>query len=140
MQQFFDFLPAPLDGLGFIANYTFSDAKDSAGFDLVATSRNSYNLIGLYEKGPFSARVAYNYRDRAVFEFTEGRPSYIGARSQLDVQFGLDVTKDIAIQFQAQNLIPTDSATVEFSGNDPVALNSYAFAERRFILGIRAKF
>lgn len=139
-QQFLDFLPAPFDGLGLIANYTFSDATDDAGFDLVATSRHSYNLIGLYEKGGFSARIAYNYRSRAVFEFTEGRPSYIGARSQLDVQFGIDLTDNVALQFQGQNLIPTDSATIEHSGNNPVALNSYALAERRFVIGVRGKF
>ena len=140
VQQFLDFLPGPLNGLGFIANYTFSDARDSNGFDLVATSRNSYNLVALYEKGPFSARLAYNYRDRAVFEFTEGRPSFIGARSQLDAQFSVDITKNVAVQVQAQNLLPEQSATVELSGGNPLATNSYALAERRYIIGLRARF
>jgi len=140
IQQFFDFLPSPLDGFGIIANYTYSDAVDSNGFPLVATSQNSYNLVGLYEKGPFSARVAYNYRDEAVFEFTQGRPSFIAPRSQLDAQFGIDITENFAVQFQAQNLFPKDSATIEYSLIGPVALNSYALSERRFSLGIRAKF
>jgi iron complex outermembrane receptor protein len=140
IQQFFDFLPSPLDGLGMIANYTYSDAEDSAGFPLVATSKNSYNLIGLYEKGPVSARVAYNYRDEAVFEFTEGRPSFVGPRSQLDAQLGFDLSKGFGLQFQAQNLIPTKSATVEYSLIGPVALNSYALSERRYSVGVRARF
>ncbi|WP_066656720.1 MULTISPECIES: TonB-dependent receptor [unclassified Sphingomonas] len=140
VQQFFDFLPAPLDGLGIIANYTFSDSEDNAGFPLVAVSKNSYNLVGLYEKGAFSARIAYNYRDAAVFEFSEGRPSYIGARSQLDAQIGIDLAKGIALSLQAQNLIPEDSATTEYSAAGPVALNSYALSERRFSIGVRAKF
>jgi iron complex outermembrane receptor protein len=140
IQQFFDFLPSPLDGLGVIANYTFSDAKDSNGFPLVATSRNSYNLIGLYEKGAISMRLAYNYRDEAVFEFTEGRPSFIAARSQLDFQFGVDVSKRVSVQFQALNLIPSQSATIEYSQIGEVALNSYALAERRFSFGVRARF
>lgn len=140
IQQFFDFLPAPLDGFGIIANYTYSDATDSNGFPLVATSKNSYNLVGLYEKGPFSARIAYNYRDEAVFEFTEGRPSFIGARSQLDAQMGFDLTDNIAVQFQAQNLFPKKSATIEYSVIGPVALNSYALSERRYSLALRAKF
>ena len=139
-QQFLDFLPSPLDGLGVIANYTYSDATDSNGFPLVATSKNSYNLVALYEKGPISARVAYNYRDEAVFEFTEGRPSFIAPRSQLDAQLGFDITKRIAIQFQAQNLLPEDSATVEYSQFGPLALNSYALAERRYSIGVRARF
>lgn len=140
VQEFFDFLPSPFDGLGIIANYTYSDSKDNAGFPLVAVSKNSYNLVGLYEKGPISARVAYNYRDEAVFEFSEGRPSFIGPRSQLDAQLGIDLTKQIALSFQAQNLIPDDSATTEYSAAGMVALNGYALSERRYTVGIRAKF
>lgn len=140
VQQFMDFLPSPFDGLGVIANYTYSDSEDNAGFPLVAVSKNSYNLIGLYEKGPFSARIAYNYRDEAVFEFSEGRPSFIGARSQLDAQLGYDITEGISVSFQAQNLLPKKSATTEYSNFDETAMNSYALSERRFSLGLRAKF
>lgn len=139
IQQFFDFLPSPLDGFGIIANYTYSDSQDQSGFPLVAVSKNSYNLVGLYEKGPFSARLAYNYRDEAVFEFSEGRPSFVGARSQLDAQVGLDIMKGVAVSLQAQNLMPRKSATHEYSVNE-IALNSYALSERRFSVGLRAKF
>lgn len=139
VQQFMDFLPSPFDGLGIIANYTYSDSEDNAGFPLVAVSKNSYNLIGLYEKGPVSARIAYNYRDEAVFEFSEGRPSYIGPRSQLDAQLGFDITKNFTLSLQAQNLMPKKSATEEYSVV-PVALNSYALSERRFSVGLSAKF
>jgi iron complex outermembrane receptor protein len=140
IQQFADFLPSPFDGLGIIANYTYSDSEDNNGFPLVAVSKNSYNLVGLYEKGPFSARVAYNYRDEAVFEFSEGRPSFVGARSQLDAQIGFDLTENFALSLQAQNLMPKKSATSEYSNFNPTALNSYALSERRFSVGVRAKF
>jgi iron complex outermembrane recepter protein len=140
VQQFFDILPAPFDGLGVIANYTYSDSTDSNGFPLVATSKHSYNLVGLYEKGRFSARVAYNWRDDAVFEFTQGRPDVIAARSQLDAQFGFDLTSKIALSFQAQNLVPEDAATVELSYFNEQAINSYALSETRYTFGVRAKF
>ena len=140
IQRFFDFLPAPFDGFGVIANYTYSDAKGDDGIPLVGVSKNSYNLIGLYEKGPFSARVAYNYRDEAAFSFTEGRPDYIDKRSQLDFQMSYDINKQFSVQFQAQNLMPKDSATIEYSDISPVALNSYALSERRYSIGFRAKF
>jgi iron complex outermembrane recepter protein len=145
VQQFLDFLPSPLDGLGFIANYTYSDSEDSFGFPLVAVSKNSYNLVALYEKGPVSARVAYNYRDDSLFEFTLESggvriPNNIGKRSQLDAQIGFDITDNFALQFQAQNLIPKDSATVEYTGTNPLALNSYALSERRLSAGVRLKF
>jgi iron complex outermembrane recepter protein len=140
IQRFFDFLPAPFDGFGVIANYTFSDAKGDNNTPLVGVSRNSYNLIALYEKGPFSARVAYNFRDKAAFSFTEERPDYIDKRSQLDLQLGYDINKQFAVQFQAQNLMPRQSATIEYSQLSPLALNSYALSERRFSVGVRAKF
>jgi iron complex outermembrane recepter protein len=140
IQQFLDFLPAPFNGFGIIANYTYSDSEDDAGFPLVAVSKNSYNLVGLYEKGPFSARLAYNYRDEAVFEFSEGRPSFIGTRSQLDAKLGFDMNKNISVSLQAQNLMPKESATEEYSNFAPTALNSYALSERRFSVGLRAKF
>ncbi len=139
IQQFFDFLPSPLNGLGVIANYTYADSEDSSGFPLVATSKNSYNLIGLFEKGPVSARVAYNWRGESIFEFTQGRPEIIGARSQLDAQLGVDISKQLALSFQATNLIPKDSATVEYNNFNRDALNSYALSERRFTAGIRLK-
>lgn len=138
--QFFDFLPSPLDGLGVIANYTFADSEDSAGFPLVATSRNSYNLVALYEKGPVSARIAYNWRDDSVFEFTQGRPDVIAALSQLDAQIGFDLNDQVTLQLLGQNLLPRQSATVEISNFNPVALNSYALSERRLSIGVRAKF
>jgi iron complex outermembrane recepter protein len=140
IQQFLDFLPSPFDGFGIIANYTYSDSEDDKGTPLVAVSKNSYNLVGLYEKGVFSARVAYNYRDESVFEFSQDRPSFIGARSQLDAQIGFDITKNLALSLQAQNLVPEDSATEEYSNFEPTALNGYALSERRFSLGLRAKF
>lgn len=138
--QFFDFLPAPFDGFGIIANYTFADSEDSSGFPLVATSKHSYNLVALYEKGPVRARIAYNWRDDAVFEFTQGRPDVIAARSQLDAQISFRLFDDITLTLQGQNLLPRDSATVEVSNFNPVALNSYALSERRLTIGLRAKF
>ncbi len=140
VQQFFDFLPAPFNGLGVIANYTFSDSEDSNGFPLAATSRHSYNLVAIYESGPVSARVAYNWRDEAVFEFTQDRPDVIGARSQLDAQIGFDLTDTFQLTFQGQNLLPRQSATVEYSNFNQTALNSYALSERRYTVGLRARF
>jgi iron complex outermembrane receptor protein len=138
--QFFDFLPAPFDGLGVIANYTFADSEDSSGFPLVATSKHSYNLVGLYEKGPFSARIAYNWRDDSIFTFTQGRPNFIAALSQLDAQMAFDVTKDFTVQVLGQNLMPKDSAVREFSAGNPDALNRYALSERRLSIGARLRF
>jgi len=139
-QVFFDRLPAPFDGLGLIANYTYSDAEDNLGNPLVGVSKNSFNITAIYERGSFSSRLAFNKRDEAVFSFTETRPDFIGGSSQLDLQLGWTINKHLNVQFLASNLIPEDSATIEYSQVGVSALNSYALSERRFSIGIRAKF
>lgn len=140
VQHFFENLPAPFDGLGVIANYTYSDATDQNGNPLVAVSKNSYNLIGLYERGPWAGRLAYNYRDEAVFSFTQGRPNFIGEIAQLDAQVSFKINNAVTVQLQAVNLLPEDSATTEYSQFGPVTLNSYALSDTRYMFGVRGRF
>jgi iron complex outermembrane receptor protein len=138
-QRFFDFLPAPFSNFGVIANFTYTNGLLSNGFQYPGLSMHSGNIVGLYESGPFSARLAYNTRDKAIYLFNEGRPNYIGARSQLDFQAGYNLTKDISLQFSAQNLRPKDSATIEYGAGGPIQLSSYGLSETRYSIGIRAK-
>lgn len=138
-QQAFDFLPVPFNGLGVITNYTFSDAELDDGQPVVGNSENSYNLIGYYEAGPFQTRLAYNYRDEAVFSFTQGRPDFIDEIGNLDFQASYDVNDKITLSFQAINLLPEQSAVVEYSADSPTLLNSYALSERRYFFGIRGR-
>ena len=49
------------------------------------------------------------------------------------------MNKRVALQFQAQNLFPKESATVEYSGFNSTALNSYSLSERRYTVGVRVK-
>lgn len=139
IQRFFDFLPAPFNSFGVIANYTYTNGLLSNGFQYPGLSMHSGNLVGLYENGPFSARLAYNSRDKAVYIFNENRPNYIGARSQLDFQAGYNLSKDVSVQFSAQNLRPKDSATIEYGAAGPIQLSSYGLSETRYTIGLRAK-
>ena len=160
-QSFLDWLPGAWSGLGYQLNFTYVDNQGITNANLSTVSgggttqqdplitftdlpladysKTSYNIVAMYDRGKFSARLAYNYRDEAVFEFSEGRPSFIGSRSQLDAQVGFDINRNFALSLQAQNLMPKKSATKEYSVNE-VALNSYALSERRFSVGLRAKF
>jgi iron complex outermembrane recepter protein len=72
-RQFFDKLPGAFGGLGMEANYThmqggMTDVVTNETTDFPGMSKNAYNLVGLYEKGPWSARVAYNWRSKFVAE------------------------------------------------------------------------
>ena len=96
--QFFDFLPAPFDGLGVSANYTYIDSStkvpndpdvvptdtDGSTFgDLPADglSKNSYNVAAFYEKGPWQIRLAYNWRSE--FLLSVGPNGYNGTNDNL---------------------------------------------------------
>ena len=72
MQRDLDFLPAPFDKLGIIANYTYADGSNlyrnvgDSGLDQLkrfpGLSENSYNLTLYYETPQWGARLASTYR------------------------------------------------------------------------------
>ena len=81
-QQFYDSLPGIFRGLGLQANFTYitgstdtADTTPGAALGARTTkpyaqvSKTSYNVIGLYERGAFSARLAYNWRGSYVDTF-----------------------------------------------------------------------
>jgi TonB-dependent receptor len=77
--QFFDFLPGPLRGLGVLASYTHVDSETldpvlRQDVTLPNFSRNSWNLVGMYELHDVTARVAYGFRDR----YFSGSTSIVG--------------------------------------------------------------
>lgn len=97
--QFFDFLPAPFDGLGMSANYTYIDSStripnasnavpvdtDGSLFDDLPAdglSKNSYNVAAFYEKGPWQIRLAYNWRSEYLLSI--GPNGYNGTNNNLD--------------------------------------------------------
>jgi TonB-dependent receptor len=118
IQTFFDFLPSPLDGFGVQANYTFVDSKAPgpiAGTDvpLQGLSKNSYNIVGFFEKWGFRARVAYNYRDDYV-ETTSGPgsgalPVFSAPFGVLDASIGYNINEHIDISIDGTNLLKTAS-------------------------------
>jgi iron complex outermembrane receptor protein len=107
-QQFYDFLPGWLSGLGLQVNYTYidSDVEDS-NLPLAGLSRHSYNIIGIYEKGPVSARIAYNWRDRYLTSVSSGIPVYLDAYGWLDASVSYRFTDKISLAIEGTNLLNT---------------------------------
>lgn len=83
----FTFLPPPFNDFGTMINYTYIDSEfiDDSGISnpFPGTSENTYNAVLFYERGGFSTRFAYNFRDDYLLvpsptgdgrnnEFTEG--------------------------------------------------------------------
>ncbi|WP_293981580.1 TonB-dependent receptor [Sphingobium sp.] len=140
-QQPLTMLPAPFDGLGFNANYTFTDAgkiqftQGGNAYPLTSVSKHSFNLVGYYEKGPVSTRIAYNYRSKYVEDALSSRLDgvYVKPIGQLDASFRLTLNKAVALTVDATNI--TD---------EPIErVNKYGFGRgyevngRTFMFGVR---
>lgn len=144
-QTFFDFLPSPFDGLGMQLNYTYvySKAPSPAAADtsgnalqvpLEGLSKNSYNAILMYEKGPFEARVAYNWRSRWVVT-TQGNgtgnlPVYNDAYGQMDASVTYHVNQHFDLTLAGTNL--TDAKLKTLFGPRPgdVQINDRVYSLR----------
>ena len=145
--QFFDFLPAPFDGFGISANYTYIDSSTEIPAEVDAQpvdtdgstfgempadglSKNSYNVAAFYEKGPWQIRVAYNWRSEYLLGV--GANGYNGTNNNLDdeaIAWKLPVYSDEYGQLDA---------SVFYSFNDNIKLglemNNLNNAEQRTIM------
>jgi TonB-dependent receptor len=115
-QQFFDTLPGWMSGLGVQANYTYvhSSMTNGAAGDqpLPNLSRHSANLVGMYERGPVSARIAYNWRDKFLSGFTNvvgvgALPIYTRGYGWLDASFSYRLDDRVTLSVEGTNLLRT---------------------------------
>ena len=138
-QYTFNMLPAPFDGLGIQANYSYT--HPSTAF----TNSVTYNLIGFYEKGPLQLRVAYNWRNAQVLSSnvvtvngaSVHNDEFQGAYGQLDASIQYAVTKNVFLFAQALNL--TDRKSIKYFGV-PDRIEDFEGYGRRFAVGARVKF
>jgi TonB-dependent receptor len=157
-QQHFDFLPGAFSGLGVSANYTYADSEQPNGSPLLDISKNTYNLQGFWEYKDVALRLAYNYRDG--FLDTENEKRIIGIdatgtnagdntnpdavygnnyrkdRGQLDFSASWDINEHFTLVGNATNL--TGEASIY--QNEIGSSWKYTEADRRYTVGIRAKF
>ncbi|HEU5080801.1 MAG TPA: TonB-dependent receptor [Opitutaceae bacterium] len=114
-QQFFDFLPGALKGFGVQANYTYIDGKTDdpahpgTQQQITQVAKNNYNAILIYERGPFSSRLAYTWRGTYIDSYNQPgfQPNtvYVQPTQQLDFSASYDLTKQITLTFDATNLL-----------------------------------
>lgn len=134
-QRFFNFLPAPLDGLGVQANYTYIRNKGisnanltSVGSDggiisnpgtqnstldpgtLEGLSKHAYNLVGMYEKDKLAVRLAYNWRSRYLVTAVDCcvyLPVWQKAAGFLDATVRYALTDNVELNLRGSNLLNT---------------------------------
>lgn len=120
--QFFDFLPGWLKGFGVQANFTYLDSDGGVnsatnpytnatvtGVDLPMTgiSKRSYNFIAMYEKGDWSARLAWNWRSRYLLTTSDAAthlPTWSDNYGQLDASVFYHINKNMQVGLQMNNL------------------------------------
>jgi TonB-dependent receptor len=152
-QRFFDFLPGALSGLGLQANYTYVDSSAATiaanaqtggaaiSVPIQGLSKNSYNLIVLYEKYGINARLAYNWRD----DYLQGTnnvgtgqlPIFGKAYGVLDASISYDFNPRVAVTFDAQNLLKQEFKTYQI---EEARLRDYQVDDRRFSARIRIRY
>ncbi|MDJ0921871.1 MAG: TonB-dependent receptor [Henriciella sp.] len=143
--QNFDFLPAPWNGFGVQANYTYIDAGETIDEDgelapVEEISEDTVNLIGYYETDRWGARLAYNYRSEyftGVGRGTNDGDRTVDARGQVDFSANLNVTDQLSLGFEAFNL--TDEPVFEYDGVEE-RLRNYANEGRTFVVSARYDF
>jgi len=140
----FYFLPDPFDGFGLLATYSYIDSStpstDSTGRALPfpGLSRNNVNLVGYYEKGPYSVRVAYNWRDDYLLSLSNAQTGiFNGSYTDMSATLRYDLTDNLSLGFEAQNLL--DEKQRSYDGFQE-ALRTNVFYGRVFKATISAKF
>lgn len=150
-QQPFTFLPAPFDGFGFYANYTYieSDVELDAAFvtgsfPLPGLSENNLNLSLWYYKAGFEARVAYRYRDAFATELGDvpDQILYTDSEAVVDFQASYQFQEGSSLEglqllFQVGNV--TDEPFETYYGIEQ-ARGRYESYGRRFWWGVNYAF
>ncbi|KQS54402.1 hypothetical protein ASG17_12285 [Brevundimonas sp. Leaf363] len=171
-QQYFDFLPAPFDGLGVQANYTYvenqgitnsnspivssdggSGTTNAGNSTLLNTgsleglSEHSYNVVAMYEKGPWALRAAYNWRSEylvTAFDCCVYLPVWQDAVGYLDASVRYRINDRFELSLQGSNLLDTEATlkqqVTDVSEGRQLLPNAWLRQDRRLTLGLRFRY
>jgi iron complex outermembrane receptor protein len=82
---------------------------------LEGLSKYNYNLIGIYERGILSARVAYNWRSKFLVTTsangTGNLPQFQKPSGQLDASITANITPHLSLTLNGTNLTNTVRST-----------------------------
>ena len=111
---------------------------------LPGLSKNNFNVIAIYEKGPVSFRAAYTWRSQFYTSVYAGNSAQLATNPIFTKQFGwldaslnYELTHDWTVYAQGSNLLRTRLVT--FYGSQTIP-DSYTINDRQALLGVRFKF
>lgn len=144
LQLPFYFLPGAFDGFGVLATYSYIDSstpiKDAAGRTLPfpGLSKNNVNLVGYYEKGPISIRVAYNWRDDYLVGLSAAATGiYNDSYTDLSATLRYNVSSNISLGLEANNLLDEKQRTYDGASE---GLRTNVFFGRIYKASVSVKF
>lgn len=163
-QQFYDMLPAPWDGLGLQLNYSYIESTSvpnqgfsagttndtGAGLDLAdglplqGQSKNTYNIVAMYDKDDWSLRLAYNWRSKYLLttrDVISKYPLWNDDAGFLDASAFYTVNDNVKVGLQFTNLLDTQTKTLMILDKEgTTAGRSWFVNDRRAALILRANF
>lgn len=157
------FMHQSLEHFGVQASYTYIDGdtedgrtpfdptdsledtfRNFSGLPLEGLSQDNYNLVVFYDNSVFQTRFAYSWRSeyllnsRDVIAFS---PVYGEATGQLDWSASYNVTDNIKIGLEANNLLNEVTKTsIQYNQEGATTPRSYFVNDRRFGLFVQATF
>ena len=145
-RQVFQNLPGAWSGLGVQASYTYSDSDANytnsvigVSYGLEGLSKNSYSVVGFYEYGPITARLAWTWRDEflQVASGRNGEPEYFEDYGQLDFGLAYGITDNFDVFVDGLNV--TDEEEFIYSVT-PNRTKEYRITGQRIAAGVRIRF
>ncbi len=155
--QFYDMLPAPWDGFGIQANYSYIEARGvpnsnlDGGTDfafggdipLQGQSDHTANFVLMYDKNDWSVRLAYNWRSEYLLtsrDVITGLPVYNDDAGFMDGSIFYNVTDNVQVGFQGVNLLNTETRTFMQVDDNLRLGRSWFVNDRRYTFLVRATF
>ncbi|MDB2385797.1 TonB-dependent receptor [Shewanella sp.] len=162
-QQQLTFLPGFWAGFGVNANYTYADSEQPDGNPLLNISKNTANGQLYWENEQLQFRLAYNWRDRYLYSQAEKRVQTVGtlgynvfnqndptadnfdatvgnnyreARGQFDFSASWDINEHFTL---VGNVVNLTGEPIEYT-TELGSVWKYSESDRRYTLGVRAKF
>ncbi|MEO8177112.1 MAG: TonB-dependent receptor [Sphingomicrobium sp.] len=147
----FDGVPQWAKGFGTELNVTYIDNSldappnfvDQSAIAFPDVSKWSYNLVGFYEQGRLTARVAYNYRSKYV-QFYENRTNSVAGEftkgvSRLDASIGFNLTDNLTIAADVSNILGKPFRNFRTTEDGVVFPRDVRYEERVYSFGVRAR-
>jgi TonB-dependent receptor len=159
--SFFDFLPGWLSGFGAQANLTYLNDEQAfpTGVELELGEKGripnvsnwSYNLVAMYERQEFSARLAYNYRSRWITSYVQNPEGggftgeYVDGVSRLDFSASYapwqnKPWENITFTFDASNILGNPFRDFrKFTPEGATYPRDVRYEESVYALGVRVR-